>query len=393
MDLAAIQQALKTHQIDGWLFYDFHHRDHLAYSILGLDTKKMTSRRWFYLIPAEGEPVKLSHRVEPRRLDPLPGRQEFYLPWKELHEKLRELLKGVGKVAMQYSPNNDIPYVSIVDGGTIELIRSCGAEVVSSADLVQQFEAVTDDEGYRSHCWAGERVQAIKDAAFAKMFDSVREGKGAGEFEIMQWILGRFEEEGMTADGDLPIVGFNDHPADPHFEPKPEGYTLKQGDTILLDTWARRKEPVGIYYDVTWCGYAGNDPPAKYVEIFDVVMRARDRALETVRGKLEKGDPCNGWEVDEACRQVVIDAGYGPQFIHRTGHSIGTHVHGNGANIDNLETRDTRKIVPGICFSIEPGIYLEGRMAVRTEIDVFVRETGSVEVCGPIQDSLLLMDA
>lgn len=392
MDLGAMQKALRDAGIDGWLFYDFHHRDAMAYSILGLDMNAMTSRRWFYFVPKKGDPVKLSHRVEPRRLDALPGRQEFYLPWKQLHDKLREIVGGASTVAMQYSPTNDIPYVSVVDAGTIELIRSCGPEVVSSADLVQQFEAVYGEEGYRSHCHSGERVQRIKDEAFALMGDALAESRAIREVDVMQFILDRFKDEGLTSEGDKPIVGFNDHPADPHYEPTVEGsHTLKHGDTILMDLWARKIDPVGVFYDITWCGFAGDDPPARYVEIFRVVADARDAALEYVRNKLSAGDPCPGWEVDQACRAVVEKAGYGELFLHRTGHSIGTSVHGNGANIDNLETRDTRMIVPGTCFSIEPGIYLAGEMAVRTEIDVYVRDDGSVEVFGPIQQDLLLI--
>lgn len=390
MDLGAIQQALGEAGFDGWLFYDFHHRDPMSYRILGLDPSNMTTRRWFYYVPASGEPVKLSHRVEPRKLDPLPGRQEFYLAWTELHEQLRMMLPRQGKVAMQYSPLANIPYVSVVDAGTVELIRSLGPEVVSSADLVQRFEAVTGDDGYRSHCAAGEVVQQVKDEAYEKMGRALRDGSAVTEFDLREYILARFAEEGLTADGHVPIVGFNDHPADPHFEPTAENaYTLKRGDTILVDLWARQERPGAIYYDVTWCGFAGEDPPALYREIFDTVCRARDAALDFVRERMRSGDGCSGAEVDEVCRRVVSEAGHGDAFLHRTGHSIGTDVHGNGVNIDNLETRDERRLVPGICFSIEPGIYLAGRMGVRSEIDVFITPQGGVEVFGPIQRELL----
>ncbi len=390
MDLAAIQQALKGAGVDGWLFCEFHHRDLLAYRILGLDASGMTTRRWYYFIPAEGEPVKLAHKVEPGKLDSLPGRQLHYLAWTQLHEELRQILEGRGKVAMQYSPMNHIPYVSLVDAGTVELVRSFGVEVVSSANLVQTFEAVTDEQGYRTHRDTGEMVQQIKDEAFQLMHKALRDSGPITEFDVREFILARFDEEGLTSDGASPIVGFNDHPADPHFEPtRDNAYHLHHGDTILIDLWARRSEPPGIFYDITWCGFAGKEPPSLYVEIFDTVCRARDAALAFVRERFAAGQECKGFEVDQVSRRVVEEAGYGEAFLHRTGHSIGIEVHGNGANIDNLETRDDRTLVPGTCFSLEPGIYLEGRMAVRSEIDVFITPTGGVEVCGPIQSELI----
>jgi Xaa-Pro dipeptidase len=392
MDLQAIQRALHAAGLDGWLFCDFHHRDPLSYSILGLDPASMTTRRWFYLVPAEGQPVKLAHRVEPGKLEALPGRQEHYLAWTELHEKLRAMLAGRRRVAMQYSPLNHIPYVAMVDAGTVELVRSMGVEVVTSADLVQQFEAVTDDAGYRSHCETGERVQGIKDEAFALMNKAIHDSGPITEFDVKEFILARFREEGLTSDGASPIVGFNDHPADPHFEPTAENaYALHHGDTILLDLWARRESPPGMYYDINWCGFAGERPPVLYLEIFSVACRARDAALDFVRERIESGTPCRGYEIDQVARRVVEQAGHGAAFLHRTGHSIGRSVHGTGANIDNLETKDERLIVPGTCFSIEPGIYLAGRMAVRTEIDVFITPAGSAEVYGPVQKELILI--
>jgi Xaa-Pro aminopeptidase len=389
MDLKKIQHALRQAGIGGWLFCDFHGRDPLAYRILGLDEHVPAMRRWFYFVPAEGQPVKLAHRVEPRKLDALPGRQEHYLAWTELHAKLRDALAGSPTVAMQYSPMNNLPTVSLVDGGTIELVRSMGAEVVSSADLVQQFEAVSDDEGVESHRAAGAIVQRIKDEAFERMGRALRDRSAITEFDVRELILERFEDEGLTADGAVPIVGFRDHPANPHFEPVEAGaYVLGANDTILIDLWARLKEPPGIYYDITWCGHSGT-APARYVEIWDAVRRARDAALELVRARFEAGQPVRGCEVDRAARSVVERAGYGARFLHRTGHSIGREVHGSGANLDDLETRDDRLLVRGTCFSIEPGIYLEGEMAVRAEIDVFVTPSGSVEVFGPIQHELV----
>jgi Xaa-Pro aminopeptidase len=392
MKLAEKQYALRKTRLKGWMFCDFHHRDLMAYRILGLDAAGMTTRRWFYFVPAEGEPVKLSHRVEPRKLDPLPGKQEFFLGWRELHDKLRGILGKPRKIAMQYSSMNNIPYVAVVDAGTVELVRSFGHEVVTSADFVQQFEAVTNEEGMASHRWAGERVLAIKDEAFALMTDALRNSRKVSEYEVKEFILRRFAEEGMTSEGDSPIVGFNDHPADPHFEPVEKGaYALKAGDTILLDLWARRIDPPGLYYDITWCAFAGKEPPAKYVEIFRVVRDARDAALAFVEDRFASRTPVRGWEVDEACRAVVVKGGYGAEFLHRTGHSIGVKVHGNGANMDNLETRDDRQLVPGTCFSVEPGIYLPGSMAVRSEINVLITPSKAVEVFGPAQKELVLV--
>jgi len=392
MDLQAIQAALVRQGIDGWLFCDHHRRDPMAYRILGLPDHGMATRRWFYFVPTQGEPVKLAHRVEPRALHALPGRQELYLAWGELHQKLKAMVGSAKTIAMQYSPDNNIPYIGLVDAGTVELIRSFGPKVVTSADLVQQFEATYGEAGLANHTWAGERVQRIKNETFAAMAKALSTGAKVTEYAFKEQIVRRFAEEGLTCEGESPIVGFNDHPADPHFEPTEEiAYTLKAGDTILLDLWARRVEPVGVYYDITWCAFAGSAPPAKYVEIFKVVRDARDAAVDFVSRRLDAGTPVHGYEVDDACRKVVKDGGYGDAFLHRTGHSIGTAVHGNGANIDNLETKDDRLIVPGTCFSVEPGIYLAGSMAVRTELDVFVTPAGKALVVGDVQRELVLL--
>jgi Xaa-Pro aminopeptidase len=390
MDVGKIQAALKEKGVDGWLFCDFHNRDHLAYRILGLDFNKMTSRRWFYYIPADGEPVGLVHRVEKTKLDSLPGKKVFYHPWEQLHSSLEEILGEPKKIAMQYSPLNNIPYVSIIDGGTVELIKSFGHEIASSADLVQQFEAIIDEKGYQSHIKAGDIIQHIKNEAFAEISKALGKGRSLTEYDLMKFILKRFDEEGIESGDDIPIVGINDHPADPHFEPKEEGaYEFKKGDMVLIDLWGKLKEPGSIYYDITWCGFIGDEPPEKYQEIFHVVRDARIAAVNFVRKRFDEGKPCYGWEVDDACRDVVKEAGYGDYFIHRTGHSIGEEVHGNGVHIDNLETRDERLLVPGICFSIEPGIYLDGEMAARSEIDCFITLDGEVVVQGEEQMELV----
>jgi Xaa-Pro aminopeptidase len=394
MDLARIQAALKDAGLDGWLFYDFHNRDVLAYRVLGMDPNKFTSRRWFYLVPAEGEPRKLAHKVEPTKLDELPGKKDMYLSWRQLHMKLKDLLGGMRRVAMQYSPQNNIPYVSMVDAGVLELVKATGVDVVTSADLVQTFEAVLDDAAYRSHVEASERIDRIRDEAFAEVGRRIRAGDPPTEYEIQRFIVRRFEEEGMTCTEEYPIVGVNDHPANPHFEPTPENsYTIKPGDTLLIDLWAKMDRPGAIFYDITWCGFIGNAPiPPKYVEIFNTVRDARKTAVQFIRHRFDAGEAVHGWEVDDACRQVVVDAGYGDFFVHRTGHSIGEEVHGNGVNIDNLETKDERKLVPGVCFSIEPGIYLEGEMAARSEINVFITPAGEVTVAGREQEELLIVE-
>ncbi len=389
MNLSAIQHALRQRKIDGWLLCDFHNRDHLACRVLGLDMTKMTTRRWFYYIPARGEPRKLVHSVEPRKLDALPGKKEVYLAWTHLHTSLKKMLGAPKKIAMQYSPKNNVPVVSLVDAGTVELVRSFGHKIVSSADLVQLFEATISEEGYRMHKDAGAIVDRVRAEAFDQIRNAIATGNGMTEYDLQQFIVRRFKEEGLVT-VDPPIVGTNDHPADPHFECTPDNARpFRQGDTVLIDLWAKLNTPGAIYYDITWVGYIGEQPSPKYQEMFNVVRSARDAAIALVQERFAKGKPCYGWEVDDACRNVVKKSGYGKFFVHRTGHSIGEEVHGNGVNIDNLETKDERQLLPGCCFSIEPGIYLEGEMAVRTEVNMFIRHDGVPEVTGEIQQELV----
>lgn len=389
MNIERIQEALRERGLGGWLFCDFHNRDHLAYRVLGLDATKMTTRRWFYFIPVKGEPKKLVHTVEKGKLDSLPGSKLVYLSWEQLHSSLKKILGKPKKIAMQYSPKNNIPYVSLVDAGIVELVKSFGQKVVSSADLVQLFEAVIGEEGYRLHKEAGAIIDRIRAEAFEEIGKAVANNSGTTEYDIQQFIMSRFKENGLTT-SNPPIVGTNDHPADPHFECTPaNARPFKRGDTVLIDLWAKKDVPGAIYYDSTWCGYIGETPPSKYAEIFEVVKSARDTAISFIRERFAKHQPCYGWEVDNACRAVVKKAGYAKYFVHRTGHSIGEEVHGNGVNIDNLETKDERQLMPGTCFSIEPGIYLEGEMAVRTEVNVFIRHDGEAEVTGEIQKELV----
>jgi len=389
MNLKAIQQELKKANLDGWLFYDFHNRDHLAYKILGLENKH-TTRRWFYFIPAKGEPKKLVSAVEATKLDSLPGKKFVYLPYEEQHKLLKKILGSSKKIAMQYSPKNNIPYVSLVDAGTIELIKSFGVKVVSSADLISIFEALIDEKGYQLHKEAQRDIDEIRKLAFQKIREAINSGQKLTEYELQQFIMEKFRERNLYTNAE-PIVGINDHPSDPHFEPKPDGYYFKEGDTVLIDLWAKKNVEGGIYYDITWVGYVGHNPPEKYVKIFEVAKNARDAAIKFIQESLSKKKKIYGWQVDDVCRNVIKKAGFGKYFIHRTGHSIGEETHGNGPNIDNLETKDERELMPGCLFSIEPGIYLPGEMAVRTEVNVFIHKDYTAEVTGEIQNEIVLI--
>jgi Xaa-Pro aminopeptidase len=389
-----IQKALREANLDGWLFYDFRQSDPLAYRILKLDQNQFSTRRWFYFVPAEGEPTRINHAIEQGKLDLLPGRKLVYSSWPRLHELLRDALSTAGgpRVAMQYSPAGDIPYVSRVDAGTIELVRSLGAEPVTSADLVQLFEAVWTEEQYRSHVTAADNIHNIIQEAFAEVGRKIRAGEPVTEYEIQQFMVRRFEETGMTCDGDHPIVSVNANAASPHYQPSASKFSpIRRGDFLLLDVWAKLKEPGAVYADQTWTGFVGDDPSDEHVKVFTVVRDARDAAIEFVRESVAAGREIKGAEVDDVSRGVIERAGYGEYFTHRTGHSIGEEVHGNGAHIDNLETRDSRRIIPRTCFSIEPGIYLPGNFGVRSEIDLYVGD-GQIEVTGqPIQTELVMV--
>ena len=391
MDISAIQQVLRAERIDGWLLTDFRNRDYLAYRLLGLNFEKMSSRRWYYYIPARGEPRKIVSAVERQKLDSLPGKSYLYLSWKEQHATIRKALGVRKKIAMQYSPKNNVPYVSLVDAGMIELLRSLGYRIVSSADLIQRFVSVISEEGYRTHRDAAAIMDRIMEEAFAMIRRGVAEATGVTELDVQAFIMRRFVEEDLET-YDPPMVGINDHPADPHFDLTPENSRrFQKGDTVLIDMWAKKKVPGAIYYDITWVGYVGEEPPARYVEIFTAVRDARDAAVKFVTDRFSRNLPCYGWQVDDVCRNVVRKRGYGKAFIHRTGHSITEETHGNGVNIDNLETRDERALLPGCCFSIEPGIYLAGKMAARTEINMFIRHDGTPEITGRVQSDLVLL--
>jgi len=393
MDLARTQALIAAQGFDGWLLYDFHNRDPLAYRVLGLSGAQTTTRRWFVWLPREGEPVNVRSAVEEHRIDGAPGRKVVYRSLVELKAALGTFLKPGLKVAMQYSPQNDIPYVSLVDAGTVEMVRSYGVEVVSSAELIQALEAVVDEDGYRLHKDAGVIIDGIRRAAFDEIAARLKAGLPCDEVGMRRWIVDRFTDHKMTCDGGEPIVAVNDHAADPHFEPTPENSRpIRPGDAVLIDLWARFDRADGIYYDITWCGHVGAEPTPKHKELFDLIMKARDACVTFIQERFASGRGCAGWEADDACRKVIEDAGYGRYFVHRTGHSIGREVHGNGVNLDHLETRDSRRLGPGICCSIEPGIYLPGEIGVRTEINVFIRHDGTAEVTGEVQHRLVKID-
>lgn len=390
--LTLVQKALRDYGIDGWLFYDYENRDPIAYKVLGIDQSKLTTRRWYYLIPADGMPIKLVHAIEKERLSELPGSTIVYSSWAELHSGLVRMLKDCKRVAMQYSPYNDIPSIAYVDAGTVELVRSFNVEVVSSANLIQLFVARLSEESMVLHKKAGEKVQRIKDSAFELIFDAIKSGKKITEYDVQQFILEEFTKENLTCEGLNPLVAVNAHAADPHFEVTSNNtYEIKKGGRILIDLWAKIDVPAGVYYDITWCGYLDKNPPKEYVEMFDIVVQARKLAKNFISEKIEKGEQVFGWEVDDVSRKYISEKGYGNYFTHRTGHSIDIKVHGSGVNIDNFETKDQREITAGMCFSIEPGIY-KGDMGVRSEINVLIDNNRNVVVVGAEQEQLVLFD-
>ena len=388
MNLDRIQSALRERKFDAWLFYDHHHRDPIAYRVLGLRSDLMVTRRWFYLMPANGEPQKLVHRIEAGHLDSLPGAKRSYSSWQELQQGLKEMVAPYPNLAMQYSPQNAIPYVGLVDAGTVELVRSFGVEVLSSGDLVSQFEAVLTDDQIASHYAARDAIDRITAEAFKVIGERVRNG-GTHEFEMAQWIMEAFRRENLLSH-DSPIVGVNEHSGDPHFEPRADrSKPMREGDFVLLDIWAKTKTPNACFYDITWTGFIGKNPSDRQREVFNIVRDARKLGCETVKKAFTEGRRIAGWEVDKAVRDFIQGKGYGDKFIHRTGHNISSAIHGNGANIDNLETKDEREILPNTCFSIEPGIYLP-EFGVRSEVNVLTR-VGKAEVTGRQQEELVLI--
>jgi Xaa-Pro dipeptidase len=386
MKLSGIQKALRESQLDAWLFYDHHYRDPIAYRVLEIP-RALCTRRWYYMIPASGEPQKLFHRIEPSSLVALPGPERVYTSWREQCEGLAAMLAGKKRVAMQYSPSNEIPYVGLVDAGTVELVRGSGVEVVSSADLVQLFEARWTDQAFSLHLEAGKAVHAVVREAFARIAEAARAGKSLDEYQLQREIVRLYEEKGLESE-EPPIVAVNAHSGSPHYVPTARGaLPIGRGDFVLLDVWAKRRAPEAVYFDITWTGFVGEEIPRRYSKIFEIVREARDVGIQLVQTSMRSGRPIRGYEVDDAVRAVVARHGYGDLFVHRTGHSIGKDVHGNGANMDNFETHDARALIPGTCFSIEPGIYLP-EFGVRSEVNVYV-EDHDARVTGEMQQAVL----
>jgi Xaa-Pro dipeptidase len=389
MNLELIQSALREQQVDGWLFYDHHHRDPIAYRILGLSDSLHVSRRWYYFIPAEGQPRKLTHRIESGKLASLPGTGQLYSSWQELEAGLRTMLEPYKKLAMQYSPRNAIMYVSLVDAGTIEVLRDMGKTIVSSADLVSRFEAVLTPEQIASHYEAQRHIDEIVTAAWKHIATRLRSGGAAhlNEYEVMVWLQEAMRRAGI-AEGYGPNVSVNSNSSDSHYEPtSASSKPIREGDFLLIDIWGRMDRPGTCFYDITWTGVVGREPSDRERQVFSAVAQARDAAIKTVQDAFAAGKPLAGWQADDAARAVIRKAGFGEYFTHRTGHSISTETHGNGANLDNLETHDERLILPYTCFSVEPGIYLP-EFGVRSEINMLT-EPGRAVVTGPIQAELV----
>jgi Xaa-Pro aminopeptidase len=385
-----IQQALQTERIDGWLLYNFRDSNIFATRLLSLPKHIMFTRRYFYYIPAKGEPRKLVHRIEEWNLDALPGGKSIYLSWRSLEAGLQELLSGAKKIAMEYSPRCAIPYVSTVDAGTLELVRSTGIEIASSANLIQFFEARWDDEQLKDNIESASHLHQIVDETFGFIRGKIKLNDTITEYDVQQFMLSEFKKRGLVTSSD-PNCSVNANSANPHYEPTKEIHSpLHQGDYVLLDLWAKKDKPRSVYADITWMGFLGEIVPDEFEKIFQIVKGGRNAALEFIRSSIKTGKIIHGYDVDDAARNYITQHGYGEYFVHRTGHSIGEEVHGNGANMDNLETRDERTIIPQTSFSIEPGIYLRDKFGIRSEIDVYITKDNEVLVTGlPMQEKVV----
>ena len=387
MRLAEIQTALREEALDGWLFFDHHHRDPLSYRVLQFTPGSMVTRRWFYFVPATGEPRGLVHQIEARTLQDLPGEHRMYAGWNQLVDGLGAILGPARRIAMQYSPNCAVPYVSMVDAGTVELVRGLGVEVATSANLIQYFESRWNQQQLDHHLEAGRRVDRIRAEAFARISAKLAANQRVTEWEMQQFILARFRDEGLITDHG-PDVAVNANASNPHYNPAREACAaIQPGDLVLIDMWAKLDRAEGVYYDITWIGYCGAQPPAPIQNVFDVVRGARDKAIRFVVDAAAAKREIRGYQVDDAARQHIRDAGFEKYFFHRTGHSIGAEVHGTGANMDNLETHDERRIIPWTCFSVEPGVYLP-EFGIRSEVNVFV-DDGAARVTGEMQERIV----
>jgi len=391
MRLDLIQTAIREQAMDAWLFYDHHHRDPIAYRVLGLPENAHVTRRWYYLIPAEGEPRKLVHRIEAGRLDELPGSKGVYSSWQELESGLAAMVAPYKRIAMQYSRRNAIMYVSLVDAGTVEVLRGLGKTVVSSADLVSQFEAVLTKEQIASHYEAQAALDTILTEGFWEIGRRVRslfgEGGRVTEYGMVQWLQEAMRRADLVWENG-PNVSVNENSADSHYEPTAESAKeIRDGNFVLIDIWARKNRPGTCYYDITWTGVVGREPSERELQVFEAVKGARDAAVKTVSDAFGNMQPIAGWQADDAARAVITQAGFGEFFTHRTGHNIGNILHGNGANLDNLETHDERLILPNTCFSVEPGIYLD-TFGIRSELNMMATP-GRAVATGRVQEELV----
>jgi Xaa-Pro aminopeptidase len=380
-DVAQIQAALQDFQLDGWLLYDFRGSNVLAQRILQMPDGFMGSRRCLCFIPANGPPTKIVHRIESDVFDHIPGESIVYLKWQELEAAIETVVKNHPQIAMEYSARNANPYISRVDAGTVELVRSFGAEVVSSGDLISMFESTLTDDQWQSHLDAS----VLTDAAFAKAWkfiaDRVRKQGSVQESAVCDLIMDHFESNNMTT-YHPPIVGVNGNGGNPHYETGTGDETsIREGDFVLIDLWAKLKTPGAVYSDLTRTGFVGTSVPEKFTSVFNIVAAGRDAGIACVRRAFASGEILQGWQVDDAVRNVIAEAGYRNEFCHRTGHNMAQETHGNGTHIDNLETHETRRILPRTLFTIEPGIYLP-EFGVRSEVDIYIHADGRVEVTG-----------
>jgi Xaa-Pro dipeptidase len=388
IDIAAVQAALAADGVDGWLLYDFRGLNPIATAVTHINDQggHLATRRWFYLIPAVGAPRGLVHAIEKNCLAHLPGTTERYAGRTQLEAGLSRLLAGIRRVAMEYSPGCAIPYVARVDAGTVELVRQSGAEVVSSGDLVQRFSTVWDAPAIASHREASERLHRVKDRAFDAIARRLREGVATTEYDIQQLMAGWFRDEGLISDAD-PMVSVGPNAGNPHYLPTATVHrAIRRDDLVLLDLWGKLDAPGAVFADITWMGYAGRAVPERFSRAFATIRDARDAAVELVQSSVRAGRELRGWEVDRAAMTVLRDAGYADNILHRTGHSLGTTVHGNGANMDDYETHDDRRLLAGSGFTIEPGVYFDD-FGVRTEINMVVAPRDAA-VTGPRQTEI-----
>ncbi len=390
MNLERIQEALRAEMCDGWLFYDFRKSNPIAYQVLELPLDEMYTRRWFYFVPADGAPVALVSAVESHVLHSLPGVHLVFHTWQEMHEHLSSFLPGGGRVAMEYSPMNAIPYIARVDAGTLELVRSFHVNVVSSANLSQRFVAQLSAAQMQNHRDAGRRLIAAKDVLFTQLGSDLQSGVVLDEYQVQQRFVALIEQTGLIVP-EPPIVGVNANSGNPHYEPTSLlSSPIRRGDLLLFDFWARFPQDDAIYADYTWVAFAGtrDEIPARQREIFELVRTARDTGIAFIRERIAAGERVEGRQADDVTRAVIARAGYGDYFVHRTGHSITTFEHGNGANLDNFETQDERVLLPNTCCSVEPGIYLP-EFGIRSEVNLLILENDA-EVTGvPAQEEIV----